>query len=564
MVALARVSRSALGSSRVSSADELQPKPKAPVSAWSPLRLAVFRNLWIATIISNVGSSMNETAAIWTMTLQSGSPTLVSLMQTMASLPLFFFALPAGALADLIDRRRLIILAQTGAMLTAAGMSVLAYLGELTPPLLLLATFQLGIAAAFTMPTWQALIPEIVGKAQLSAAISLGGVGFNLARSLGPVAGGVLIAWLGPAPVFALNAASFGAVIVALLLTRMDSQPRSPEREQMIGAMAAAIRYVRYARPMRAVLIRAAVHVYAAVAPVALLPVMIRGRGWTGSDYGLLMGCYGLGAILIAIFVLPRWRARFSFDRVVFGAAIAAAVATIGLAFAPGRVGMGAAMMLAGASWMAALNTFSLAAQSAFPNWVRARSSAIYLVAVQGAFGVGALLWGRLTAEFGYMPVLSAAAVLMLMSTTLGGWRPISHLEQLDLTPSNHWPGHSFSSEPGPHDGPVLITLEYRIDPQRAPEFAAAMRILREIRLRDGGFRCSVFRDLDDPAIYRETFLVGSWAEHLRQHQRATVEDRRIEECVFAFHLGSETPRVHHYLMVSLRDAARLSPGATD
>jgi hypothetical protein len=220
---------------------------------------------------------------------------------------------------------------------------------------------------------------------------------------------------------------------------------------------------------------------------------------------------------------------------------------------------MGIAMILAGGSWMAALNTFSVAAQSAFPNWVRARSSAIYLVSVQGAFGIGALAWGRLTDHLHYPAALCAAASWLALSTLLWRWRPISHLERLDLTPSKHWRGHTLAAEPAPSDGPVLITIEYRIDPLRAREFAAAMKDLRGIRLRDGAFRCTVFVDLDDPAVYRETFLVGSWAEHLRQHQRLTMDDRRVEEGVFAFHLGSQPPRVRHYLMVNLRTAMRES-----
>lgn len=527
------------------------------MSAWAPLRLTVFRNLWLATIVSNIGTSMNETAAVWTMTVQSGSPTLIALMQTSASLPLFFFALPAGALADLLDRRWVIIFAQIGAMLTALTMAALAYFGALTPALLLLTSFHLGVAAAFTVPTWQALIPEVVGRSQLSAAISLGGVSFNLARSMGPVVGGVLVAALGPAPVFALNAFSYAALIGVVAFTRMEAQPRSTDREQMLGAMSAAIRYTRHALPMRAVLFRVAVHVFGAVAPVALLPIIIRHKGWSGSDYGMLMGCYGLGAILVAILLLPGLRRRYSFDQVVAGATYFAAAGVVVLAFGYSRIVVGIAMLLAGGGWMAAMNTFSVAAQSAFPNWVRARSSAIYLVAVQGSFGIGAFCWGRITDRLDYPPALCAAAAWLVFSSFLWRWRPISHLETLDLTPSNHWPGNALASEPALSDGPVLITIAYRIDPDRAREFAAAMKDLRRIRLRDGAFRCTVFVDLHDPAVYRETFLVGSWAEHLRQHQRVTMEDRRVEERVNAFHLPSEPPVVRHYLMVNLRSAGR-------
>lgn len=493
---------------------------------------------------------MNDTAAVWTMTSLAASPLLVALMQTMSGLPLFLLALPAGALADLVDRRKLILAAQAGALLTAAGMMGLAFSGNLTPPLLLLATFQLGVASAFTMPAWQALIPDLVGRPQLSAALALGSVGFNTARSLGPVAGGLLVAAAGPGPVFALNALSFAVVIVAAWRVRPPPPPKTLEQERMMGAILAALRYARHAAPMQAVLLRGACHVFCAVAPVALLPILIHRRGWSGSDFGLLMSCYGLGAIVTALFVLPKLRARFTFDFVVMMAGICTAIAAALLTIVPNKLAMGAALAIGGAGWMSALNTFSVAAQSAFPNWVRARSSAIYLVAVQGAFALGALAWGRALSDWGATPTLLTASALMLAALSLQRWWPISHVEKLDLTPSNHWREHELITEPAPEDGPVLITVEYIIDPGDEIRFREAMRSLRKVRLRDGAFRCSLFVDLNAPHVFRETFIVGSWAEHLRQHHRATVEDRRIEEAAVAFHRGLEPPRVRHLLMV--------------
>jgi MFS family permease len=479
-------------------------------------------------------------------------------MQTMSSLPLFLLALPAGALADLVDRRRLILLAQTGALLTAVGMAALAWTGALTQTLLLLATFQLGVAAAFTMPAWQALIPEVVGKDQLSSAIALNGVGFNIARSLGPILGGLLLAALGPAPVFALNALSFVAVILAMSTGKYIATPRSAQREQMLGAMAAAIRYARHAHAMQAVLFRGGIHMFAAVATVVLLPVIVHSRQWSASDFGVLMGCYGAGAIIMALFFLPRLRARYSFDHVLLGASIAAAITTSIVALVPGKVAMGIVLVFSGAAWITGMNTFSVASQSAFPNWVRARSSAIYLVVMQGAFAIGAITWGQLTSHLNAPITLGIAAGCLLVSALLTRLLPISHVEKLNLAPSGHWLPHTTFPEPAPSDGPVLITIEYHIDPQEAPAFKAAMVHLRETRLRDGAFRCSLFADLEDPTHYRETFIVGSWAEHMRQHERATVEDQRIEEAVQSFHRGAEPPIVKHLLMVNLRGPSLL------
>jgi MFS family permease len=525
------------------------------MSAWSPLRNSVYRAMWLGSVGSNIGTTMNDTAAVWTMTTMTNSPYLVSLMQTMSSLPLFLLALPAGALADLVNRRRLILFAQTGALLTAVGMALLAWYGALTQTTLLLATFQLGVAAAFTLPAWQALIPEVVGREHLSSAIALNGVGFNIARSLGPILGGLLLGSLGPAPVFALNALSFIAVIGVMSTGSYIATPRSAQQEQMLGAMTAAIRYARHAPAMQAVLCRGGIHTFAAVAPVVLLPVIVHSRHWTASDFGLLMGCYGGGAILMALLWLPKLRAHCSFDQVLFGASLVSAVTTGILALVPGKLAMGLVLIVTGAAWISGMNTFSVASQSVFPNWVRARSSAIYLVVMQGAFAIGALTWGQLTSQIDAAPTLGIAAGCLVVSALLTRLVPISHVENLDLTPSGHWlPPNTMATEPAPSDGPVLITIEYQIDPKDAAAFRAAMLHLRETRLRDGAFRCSLFADLEDPTHFRETFLVGSWAEHLRQHERATVEDQRIERAVQNFHRGAEPPRVKHLLMVNLRD----------
>jgi MFS family permease len=519
-----------------------------------PLRMPLFRALWIGSIISNIGTTMNDTAAVWTMTTLTNSPTMVSLMQAMSSLPLFLFALPAGAMADLVNRRQLILAAQAGALLTALGMAWLAWAGMLNQSLLLLATFQLGLAATFTTPAWQALIPEIVGREQLAPAIALNGVGFNIARALGPIAGGLLLAAMGPAPVFALNAVSFVAVIVVMSRGNYIATPRSAQQEQMLGAMAAAIRYVSHAAAMRSVLARGGVHIFAAVAPVVLLPIIVRSRDWQAADFGVLMGCYGVGAIFNAIFILPRLRARFGFDQILVGASVVSAAATAMVGIVPGKFWMGVVLMVTGGAWMTGMNTFSVASQNAFPNWVRARSSAIYMVVMQGSAALGAIVWGQLTSHFHAPAALAVAAGVLLVSAVLSRLVPISHVEKLDLTPSNHWHGHALANEPAPDDGPILITIEYHIDPADAVAFKAAMYHLRQTRLRDGAFRCSVFVDLDDPTLYRETFLVGSWAEHLRQHERATVEDQRIEQAVVAYHRGPEPPVIRHLLMTNLRE----------
>jgi hypothetical protein len=369
------------------------------------------------------------------------------------------------------------------------------------------------------------------------------------------VAGGLLVSALGPAAVFGLNAISFAGLVAVLgaHLRKGEAVPRSAEQEQMLGAMVAALRYARHAPAMKAVLFRAGIQVFGAVAPVALLPIFVRLRGWSGADYGWLMGAYGSGAILAALFGLPWLRGFLGTDRILATAALGSAVAAGTLSLHPGIVLTGFALALGGAGWMCTLNTLSVAAQSVFPNWVRARSSAIQLVVVMGSIALGAATWGQLTTHFSITMAFAAAGGWLLLALGSAWWRPIGDVEKLDLSPSNHWPGHQLATEPAPTDGPVLITIEYMIDPDDVREFREAMRHLRETRLRDGAFRCSLFRDLNEPMLFRETYLVGSWAEHLRQHKRVTMEDQRIEAKVIAFHRGPEKPAVRHLLMVSFR-----------
>ena len=259
--------------------------------------------------------------------------------------------------------------------------------------------------------------------------------------------------------------------------------PRSAQREQMLGAMAAAIRYVRHASAMQSVLARGGVHIFAAVAPVVLLPILVHSRQGNASDFGVMMGCYGMGAIFNAIVILPRLRAGFTYGQILCGASLVSAAATAVVALVPGKFWMGVVLVFAGAAWMTGLNTFSVASQSAFPNWVRARSSAIYLVVMQGASAVGAIVWGQLTAHFSAPLALGIAAGGLVVSALLSRLLPISHVEKLDLSPSNHWQGHALANEPGPDDGPILVTIEYHIDPAEA--VAQSLRAL-EALLRQG------------------------------------------------------------------------------
>lgn len=519
-----------------------------PPSPLAPLRHPTFRVIWMAALASNLGTAMYDTAAAWTMTTLTTSPVMVTLLQTMASLPIFLFALPAGAMADLIDRRRLVLAAQTGAMIVAATLAVLAFRGWLHPWLLLGGSFLLGMGLAFTAPAYQSLLPDLVGRPLLGRAVALNGFSIYVARGIGPAIGGLLVAAAGPAAVFALNAVSFAGVIAAYACSRGAMPPRAGDGERMGGAMIAALRFARYSPSVHSVLLRNATLVIFGVAPVALLPLIAREKGFDAFQFGLLSGSYGLGAIFAALVVIPRAQDCFSVDRILLVTKLVSVVALAGLVLIEEMPGLAVTLAVAGGSWITSISTLNVTAQRTFPAWVRARSIAIYMIVMQGALGGGALLWGAVTGRSDTDTALTLAAAGLLLATGMIRLFPLRTPDDDDLAPLLPWPEHSLAVQPDADDGPVLVTVDYRVDPEQAGEFRRAMRALRRIRLRDGAFRWSLYNDLDDPWHFREGYLVGSWAEHLRQHKRALLADRVIKETVRSFHHGPDGPKVSHFL----------------
>jgi len=528
-------------------------KPLQHRSAWAVLDNRVFRAIWIANVASGVGSFMHDTAAVWTLTTLTTSPTLVTLMQSMSSLPMFFLALPAGALADMVDRRNVLIMAQTGALIVTSILTALSWTGHLNPSILLSATFLLGVCVAFTMPTWQALLSEIVEKKDLTGAITLGSIGVNISRAIGPMIAGLLLASSGPTAAFLLNAISFLGIIIVLWRWKRPAPAPMEHRERMLGAVFTALRFTRHSAVIRSVLVRNILFGLFGIAPIALLPLIVRGRHMAAGDFGAFMGAYGMGGIVAAFAILPRLRARYSFDAITAGATTISGLMMLALSVVEHRFLMGAVLLVGGAAWMTSLSSLTVAAQTAFPNWVRARSSAIHIITIQASLGIGAMIWGRVTVHSDPHVALQIAGGGLLCTLLLMKTFPINPAMKLDLTPSFHWSDHDLAHEPAPEDGPVMVTLEYRIRPEDVEAFQKAMSRLRTTRLRDGAFRWSLYEDLGHPCHFREVFEVGSWGEHLRQHKRATADDKLIEDAVIAFHKGSEAPLVTHFLMKDVR-----------
>jgi MFS family permease len=498
---------------------------------------------------------MQNVGAAWLMTSLAPSPSMVALVQAATTLPIFLLALLAGALADVVDRRQLLLVTQSWMLFAAALLGALTLIGATTPWRLLGLTFALGLGVAMNGPAWQAIIPELVTHNDLHAAVALNGVGFNLARAVGPALGGVIVAIAGSGAVFLLNAASFVGVVVVLY-----RWPRSPRKsllpaEAVMGAMRAGLRYVRHAPELRAVLVRSGVFIFCGAALWALLPLLARnelGLGATG--YGVLLGCLGAGAVLAAA-VLPRVQKQLKVDPLIAVASLLFAAATLTLAYIQNFAVLCAAMIAGGSAWMALMSSFNVSAQTAVPAWVRARALSLYLLVIQGGMAGGSVLWGFAAERVGIPMALLIAALGLVVGITAAVRYPLRADGEVDLTPSMHWPDPQMPIELHPRRGPVLVTVEYLIAAEQSREFVQVMRGMRQQRLRDGAVRWGLFHDPVTPAKYLETFVVESWAEHMRQHERVTVTDRVMENRALAFHIGDKPPIVSHLISAySLED----------
>lgn len=516
-------------------------------SPWSPLRHPTFRALWIATLASNVGTWLQSVGAAWLMTSLTASSTMVALVQAATSLPMFLLSLPAGALADVLDRRRILLATQSWMLLSAAALGLLTAVGLTTPWVLLLLTTSIGLGAALNQPAWQASLPELVPREDLAPAIALGSIGFNIARALGPALGGLIVAAAGAEANFLLNAASFLGVLVVLFRWKRPPRASVLPAERFFGAMRTGVRYVRHSPEVLAVIVRGSLFVVCASSLWALLPVVARtelNRGAAG--YGLLLTALGIGAVACAM-VLPRLRDR-STDLVVAAASLVFAGGILALGYVRSFWLLFAAMLAAGGAWLALLSSLNVAIQTLVPSWVRGRALSVYMLFIFGGLAGGSALWGAVAERSGVPRSLlfSAAGLVLGLLATFR-----IHLrsgEGLNLAPSRQWPAPMDASGMEPDQGPVLVMVEYRIDPARLADFSAAMRELRRVRLRGGAMQWGLFADSDAPGVHTEMFLVSSWLEHMRQHERITIADEEIRLRVGAFHVGPEPPVVRHLL----------------
>ena len=519
-------------------------------SIWRPLKTPAFRNLLIADTVSDVGTFMQTVGAAWLMVSLHAGPMYVALTQTASALPFFLFALPAGAIGDIVDRRKLILFTEVWMMLVALLLAGLTLAGWMTPGLLLILTFALSAGDAFESPTWRAVLPELVPKKDLAAAAALNGIEFNFARAIGPPLAGILIAAARVGTAFLVNAASFLGVMIVIARWKHSVRKRTAPREALTGAMIAGVRYVRYSPAIRALIFRSGCVMFFASGLLALLPSLAHSVKDSPVVYGLLLGCFGLGAVLGALLLQPA-RARFSTEEVVSSGIVVFGLTTTAVGSLHGLPALSVDMLLGGAAWIVFLSLFNVLILNLTPDWVRARVLAVSMLVFQGAVAAGSAAWGALAGRIGIQSALLWAGVGTVATAVLGLFLHLPDLN-IDVTPWIHWPTPRIvdgAVAPDADDaGPILVTVEYDVIPEKTSEFVDAMREYGRIRRRDGASRWGIFRDLETENRYLETFIVDSWAEHLRQHERSTQADREIEERGYSY--TRSKPIVQHLVAV--------------
>ena len=524
--------------------------------ALAPLAIPVFRALWIAVLVSNIGSWMQTVGAQWLLVDEHAAPVVVALVQTASSLPVLLIGIPAGVIGEFVDRRRLLIGVQAFQVVVGAAMTVLTATGSMTPALLLTVTFLLGSASALQLPAYQALVPEIVPRAAITDAAALSSVGVNVARAIGPALAGVVIAQLGVPFVFAANALSFALFLVVLVAWRGYQRPET-RAEPFVDATRAGVRYVLHAGVVRRLLVQLAVFMVPANALWALLPLVANGPlGLSSGGYGLLLAAVGTGSVGGA-FVMPAIRRRLGIGRVVGLTSVVFGAAMVVVALVPSLPVVLVALVIGGVAWIGVVTTLNGTVQAFLPAWVRARGLAVYQLVLFGSTAVGAALAGVVATPLGVVGVLAAAGVLTALGAGLllvSGF-PVLTDRQRAATPM---PLSDVAFVPDDHaaaTGETLVLLHWTVPAGSVDEFRARAARLGKSRRRTGARDWNLYRDAaTGPDAWVEAFRVGSWQEHVDQHEvRQTGDDARMLEAVREV---AGEPRVEHLVAVGVSSPA--------
>jgi MFS family permease len=515
-------------------------------SGWAPLRHPAFRRLWAAQFTSNIGSWIQTVGAQWVMTSLTTSAFLLSAISAAGSIPVLLLAIPAGALGDLVDRRRLILASQLLMLAAAAALAALAAASALTPAVLLALLFIIGIGGALSAPTWQTLTPELVPPEDRPQAIALGSVNQNLARAVGPAIGGVLLAATSAAVVFGVNAVSFLAVVGAVIGTAIPVRTLTLPREHAVAAVRAGGRYVTHSPMLLSLIARAVLFIFPAGALWALLPLVARFRLGLGSaGYGLLLGCVGVGALLAATLGpslrrLLAPRAIYALACLLVAGAAAALAETHSVAVAV------VALIASGAAWITGLGLLGAGYQGQLPAWVKARGLSYYLVAFQGANGIGALVLGGIAQASSVSTALLILAAMLLVAMALT-WRLSFPAGARAAGPLTEEP-LALPEISSVESGPIAITVSYQLAEGQTEPFLALAAELRRARRRTGAVHWHLHRDLEVADRFEELFIVGSWEEHERQHDRLQGPERQVLDAIDAL-LAPGQQRVAHHLL---------------
>ena len=521
--------------------------PDDELSPLAPFRAPVFRMLWSTWLMANICMWMSDVAAAWMMTSLTATPLWVALVQTAASLPMFLLGLPSGAFADILDRKRYFLMTQIWVAVVASVLSLTIFLDLLSPALLLVLIFANGIGLAMRWPVFSAIVPELIPRVQLPAALALNGVSMNASRIIGPLLAGALIASVGSAWVFLLNAVL--SLVAAVVISRWQRQhrPHHLGRERLASAMRIGLQYVSQSSHLKGVLLRISIFFFTSTALLALLPLVARGlHGGGAGTFTLLLACMGSGAIVATGF-LPRLRRQFSRDALVLGGAALQSLAMLAIAFTAQTWVAAPAMLLAGAAWITTANTLSVSAQMGLPDWVRARGMSMYQMAIMGASASGAALWGQVaTLASVQLSVLLAAFTGVLAMALVNRLMPGQGMVE-DLTPSTVF--KTPQADAPPAHGHVMVMIEYRIDPARAAEFRTLMQESRRSRLRHGALSWELLQDINEPGRFVEMIEDESWTDHLRRFDRVTATDVALRDRKLAFHIGESPPVVSRSVM---------------
>jgi MFS family permease len=532
--------------------DSQPPAGNDSTSALAPFANPVFRMLWLCSLAANVSLWMNDVAAAWLMTSLSASPVLVALVSSASTLPMFIFGLPSGALADILDRRRYLVATQVW----VAGVAVLSSLalmsGAMNPTLLLVLTFANGAGLAMRLPVFAAVVPELVTRTQLPAALALNGVAMNASRIIGPTLAGAIIANVGIVWVFGLNVLI--AITTGFAVTRWKHERKASPLpgERFVGAIRVGLQYVWQSHRMHVVLLRVSIFFIQSTGLIALLPLVARQlHGGGAGSFTLLLACMGLGAISSA-FLMPRLRERLAPDKLLTYGTMLQALMSMVVAWAPNVWIAAPAMILCGMTWLSVANSLSVSAQIGLPDWVRARAMSIYQMSLMGSSALGAAFWGQVASLTAVRTsIMLAAAFGLVMLFVLRHVR-LDSLTEEDLTPMRTWTPPIATGLVDPKAGPVLVTIEYLIDEERVGDFRAVMQRSKRSRLQHGALAWELFRDSTNPRRFLEYFIDETWIEHLRRFDRVTAADVALREQRLAFHTGDKPPVISRYIAESL------------